>query len=226
MLRDEDCKGAGNECLPVMCGLDIPPIRPGADRGGRCVTLEPVDCDDNDPCTNDACDPANGLCSYSIATFDLDGDGYRGPRVGTKAGEEGSCGDDCDDTNAAAHPGGIEIRDGVDNDCNDIIDDNATFVPEGTMPVRVSTNDFPQGDASGLAWSGTSYVAEYTAGQGQRVTNIAAALTANGGSLRGITSSPTSRRTPSAGRWCGSAIASARSGRIGATATTRSSSRT
>ena len=179
--RDEDCKGAGDQCLPVMCELDIPPIRPGADRGGHCVTLEPVDCDDNDPCTNDECDPANGLCSYSIATFDLDGDGYRGPRVGTKAGEPSSCGDDCDDTNAAAHPGGIEVCDGVDNDCNGIIDDNATFVPEGTVPVRISTFDYDYASPAGLAWSGESYVAEYTAGQGDKV--YTAALSANGDKL-------------------------------------------
>ncbi|MFO0586518.1 MAG: putative metal-binding motif-containing protein [Polyangiaceae bacterium] len=176
--RDEDCEGSGDKCYPVLCNLDIPPIKPGADPGGHCVTLDPINCDDNDPCTNDVCDPGSGICTYSIATFDLDGDGYRGPRVGTKAGDPGSCGDDCDDTNANAHPGGIEVCDGVDNDCNGIIDDNATFVPEGVTPVRISTFDFDHAEPAGLAWSGDSYVAEYTAGQGQRIYTTG--LTANG----------------------------------------------
>ncbi len=171
--RDSDCEGAGNPCEPIVCVLDIPPARPGGDRGGRCESLEPIDCDDNDPCTNDICDPVLGNCQYSIATFDLDGDGFRGPILGTKAGEPGSCGDDCDDTNKKAFPGGIEVCDGVDNDCNDIIDDNATFIPEGVEPIRISTSDFKYGDPAGIAYSGESFVAVYTSGQGQQTFTTA-----------------------------------------------------
>jgi hypothetical protein len=167
--RDADCEGSGDLCKPVVCELDIPPVREGADRGGHCVELDEIDCDDNDPCTKDACDSTTGLCSFEIATFDLDGDGFRGPILGKKAGEPGSCGDDCNDANDAAYPGGIEVCDGVDNDCNDIVDDNATFVPDGLQPVRVSTTDFSYADPSGLAWSGEQYVAVYTSGQGKRI---------------------------------------------------------
>ncbi|MBK8253089.1 MAG: putative metal-binding motif-containing protein [Polyangiaceae bacterium] len=179
--RDEDCAGSGDACIPVICDLDIPPVKEGADPGGHCVELDPIDCDDNDPCTKDACDSFTGICSYELATYDLDGDGYRGPLLGKKAGTEGSCGDDCDDTNEAAHPGGIEVCDGVDNDCNDIIDDNATFVAQGLEPVRVSTTEFDYADPAGLAWSGESYVAEYTSGQGKRI--FTAPLTAAGNKL-------------------------------------------
>jgi hypothetical protein len=167
--RDDDCEGSGDACYPVVCVLDIEPIRPGADPAGHCVAAEPVDCDDNDPCTNDLCDPLTAQCSYSIATFDLDGDGFRGPILGKKAGEPDSCGDDCNDANEDAYPGGIEVCDGVDNDCNDVIDDNATFVPEGVEPIRISTTDFGYADPAGIAYSGESYVAVYTSGQGQRV---------------------------------------------------------
>src|SRR5690349_894596 len=58
--RDADCEGAGDLCTPVFCDLDIPPVRPGADRGGHCKELDPIDCDDNDPCTSDKCDPGTG----------------------------------------------------------------------------------------------------------------------------------------------------------------------
>jgi hypothetical protein len=167
--RDADCEGSGDLCKPVVCDLDLPPIREGADWGGHCVVQEEIDCDDNDPCTNDSCDPDTGVCNYEIATFDLDGDGFRGPILGKKAGTPGSCGDDCNDANDAAYPGGIEVCDGVDNDCNDIIDDNATFIPEGLEPVRVSTADFSYADPAGIAWSGEQYVAVYTSGQGKRV---------------------------------------------------------
>ncbi|HHO50715.1 MAG TPA: hypothetical protein ENK18_07520 [Deltaproteobacteria bacterium] len=56
---------------------------------------------------------------------DLDGDGIGGqdpvvicPRVGFVA-----IGGDCDDTDPSVLPGAIEVCDGIDNDCNDTIDD-------------------------------------------------------------------------------------------------------
>jgi len=58
---------------------------------------------------------------------DLDGDGYGNPGVST---EECSVpvgyvtdNTDCDDTNSAIKPGVIEVCDGIDNDCNDGIDE-------------------------------------------------------------------------------------------------------
>lgn len=47
--------------------------------------------------------------------IDVDGDGYIASAV------EG--GNDCDDTNAAAHPDGVEVCDGADNDCNGVTDE-------------------------------------------------------------------------------------------------------
>src|SRR5206468_3507457 len=82
-----------------------------------------------------------GACTFPAKTFDLDGDGHRGPLPGHAPADPGSCGDDCDDTSAAALPGGTEICDGVDNDCNGVVDDGAAYVPKnGAAPVRVWTN--------------------------------------------------------------------------------------
>jgi hypothetical protein len=133
----------------------------GVPRGGVCRKLEPIDCDDNDPCTDEECNRYTGQCVYNLTSFDIDGDGYRGPRVGTIAGQPESCGDDCDDTSELAHPGGIEVCDGVDNDCNGIVDDNADFIPTGQQAIRISGDIDPAGPG-GLAWSGTSYAAAYT----------------------------------------------------------------
>ena len=98
---------------------------------GVCLPAVAVSCDDQDPCTEDSCVPATGECEHRDLALDQDGDGYKGPRPGYAPGAPGSCGDDCDDTNPNAHPGGIEVCDGVDNDCNGIVDDNMTYVPVG-----------------------------------------------------------------------------------------------
>lgn len=168
-VADEDCPGFDDLCKPVFCKLfaEDRPDGGAADagpvmRGGTCVELEEVDCDDNDPCTLDECEPASAICRYAPATRDNDGDGFNGPRVGTKPGDDGSCGDDCDDTSELAFPGNLEVCDGVDNDCNGIVDDNATFIPQAAEPIRISANELEPAGPGGLAWSGESYAAIYT----------------------------------------------------------------
>ena len=68
------------------------------------------DCNDENPCTSEACiwwDPLGpGYCF--IISFDGDLDGHL----------PGACGgDDCDDTNADVYPNAPELCDGVDNQC-------------------------------------------------------------------------------------------------------------
>lgn len=79
-----------------------------------CVSANtPLDCNDNEPCTTDSCDPAvtNG-CVHTLA--DVDMDGYA-PGTCVSASYDGG---DCDDANTAINPGATE-------DCNTVdVDDN------------------------------------------------------------------------------------------------------
>lgn len=97
----------------------------GIEDGNACVTAcadaddcaEGYDCKSvQDPETStevQRCIPDLGICGDCL---DRDKDGYG----------EGQCpeeGVDCDDNNAAANPGAVEVCDGADNDCNDEIDE-------------------------------------------------------------------------------------------------------
>ena len=58
-----------------------------------------------------ACDPDKDPSTSTGTTVDADGDGYGGDT-------------DCDDASAAVHPGADELCDGVDNDCDGVVDNN------------------------------------------------------------------------------------------------------
>jgi len=82
-----------------------------------------TDCDDSNAAVNPGQTeiPYDGLdndCSDGDLT-DVDGDGYDCACV---AG-----GDDCDDSDAGTHPGATEIADGVDQDCNGVVDDGTDW---------------------------------------------------------------------------------------------------
>ncbi len=125
------------------------------------MALPDVTCNDQDPCTDDRCDPDSGQCRFTAVTLDLDGDGHRSPKPGFAPGAPGACGDDCDDRSAAAHPGGVEVCDGVDNDCNGKIDDGSAYGGLST-PVRISSTAFDHTNASGLAFDGKNYGATFS----------------------------------------------------------------
>ncbi len=151
--RDDDCEGAGDKCAPITC------VR------NKCVVEPTVACDDRDPCTDDACDPATGACEFKARTLDLDGDGHKGPLPGKRPTEPDACGDDCDDKSPAAFPGNKEICDGVDNDCNGVVDDDMHYVPpprsSGDGVVQISAAGFTPAGPAGLAWNGETYLAGY-----------------------------------------------------------------
>ena len=95
---------------------------------GECISEGEIQCVINDDCLQAACDPENGECVLSSVSEDLDGDGFFTPLPGFSPGEPGSCGNDCDDTSDSAFPGGFEECDGVDNDCDGVIDNGASYL--------------------------------------------------------------------------------------------------
>ena len=120
-----------------------------------CVVIARTVCDDADPCTNDACDKKTGACVFAPLTFDLDKDGHRAPLAGKAPGAPGACGDDCDDSDARAYPGGREVCDGVDNDCDGVIDNGAVYAPRSPgSDVRVSTTDLDYAESGALVRGG------------------------------------------------------------------------
>jgi hypothetical protein len=170
---DEDCPGVDDLCAPVRCidveryDGELPDIPEGVVLPPRiCLVVDRVDCDDNDPCTTDTCDRTTGLCSYAPSTLDLDGDGHRAPLPGTVAGEPGSCGDDCNDASAAAFPGNPEICDGIDNDCNGVVDDGAEYVPLQEDATRISSSAVVPAGPGGVAFDGETYMSIYTGTSG------------------------------------------------------------
>ena len=58
---------------------------------------------------------------------------------------------DCDDTEPLAFPGAAEVCDGVDNDCDGIIDNDMKYVPFGPESIRVSATDLLQAGHGGIA---------------------------------------------------------------------------
>lgn len=63
-----------------------------------------------------------GACGTTVTCQDRDGDGYGNP--GSSLCPAGSA-TDCNDNNAGVHPGRRDLCNGVDNDCNGRIDDDA-----------------------------------------------------------------------------------------------------
>ncbi len=97
------------------------------------------DCDDDDPMVNpDANEVCNGVdddCNGAVDDNagqswyqDADGDSWGDPdNIATGCdGESGYVANsrDCDDGDASIHPGADETCDGVDQDCDDVVDDN------------------------------------------------------------------------------------------------------
>jgi cysteine-rich repeat protein len=73
----------------------------------KCAAGTALSCNDNQTCTTDACDPAQG-CVHTFIDADKDGK---------------SCADDCVDTDATVYVGAPECGDGKDNDCDKQVDE-------------------------------------------------------------------------------------------------------
>ncbi|MBN2798189.1 MAG: hypothetical protein JXX28_03510 [Deltaproteobacteria bacterium] len=107
---------------------------------------EATDCDDlhaaSHPGGSEVCDGHDNDCDGAVDVeasdaptwyADADGDQYGDPEQATVACEAPAGavarGTDCDDSAASAHPGGTELCDGLDNDCDGAADEDAGDAP-------------------------------------------------------------------------------------------------
>ncbi len=122
---DQDGTPNAEDCAP-----DDPSIHPGADE--VCDGID-QDCDGI---------PDNGLTEAGF--LDEDGDGYGLEPTSGCAGAEGFSltGDDCNDTDPESHPGVPDPCDGVDNDCDETVDE------DGAVAVFRDFDEDGYGDAN------------------------------------------------------------------------------
>jgi hypothetical protein len=93
----------------------------GPGGGAMLPTGGPEGCFLDEDCPGDACTTracVAGRC-VEVGILDRDFDGVSPP----------PCGEDCDDSNANLYPGALEICDGSDQDCDAVIDEEASAEP-------------------------------------------------------------------------------------------------
>ena len=145
------------ECAPARCeGLKFyEAVRCSK---GACPEQVAQDCDDNNQCTDDFCDPSTGckhspnpdLCVYYF--LDMDQDGY-GVTENTKClcspipPYSAAQGGDCDDYDASIKPGALEVCNTKDDNCDGRVDEEDAF---GCIAY------YYDGDRDGYGVSGSS----------------------------------------------------------------------
>jgi hypothetical protein len=175
--EDDDCNGVGDE-NPIdgvvwygdldgdgFAGERVSVVACQPPDGTWLTTAD--DCDDLSPSVNpdavETCDGVDQDCdgtvddgagTYSVFA-DADGDGFGDPGAPltgagcTPPGGTVANSDDCDDLGAAVHPGAVESCDGVDEDCDGAVDDDAVG----------ATTWFRDADGDGFAGSGETVAA-------------------------------------------------------------------
>jgi hypothetical protein len=148
---DENCNRS-DLCSPEICVA------------GACEAAPEVVCEPSNQCVTSECIPATGLCEETPVTPDEDQDGFRAPLPGRDITDPAACGNDCDDASASAHPGGVEVCDGTDNDCDGTIDNGSLLLPSSSdklSPVRVAQPPADRAGASGIAFGAGYFALSY-----------------------------------------------------------------
>ena len=142
---DEDGDGYGVDDGAPVPGCEAP----------EGYAAEVGDCDDTDP------DVSPATPWYP----DYDGDGYGDPDLVVSSCEQPpgylAEGGDCDDTDPEVNPDGLEVCDGVDNDCDGEADDEDPEVDTSTYQEF-----WPDGDGDGYGEAGGSAVEACAAPEG------------------------------------------------------------
>ncbi|QQR91782.1 MAG: putative metal-binding motif-containing protein [Myxococcales bacterium] len=121
------------------------PGHPSADPVTGCLGGLPMNCGSGDQCDASCYDCGSGSCSESLqmcvyAGIDDDGDGAT-----VDSSNNGMCegGSDCNDQDAAIHPGADEYCDDTDSDCNgDALNQGNCFGQSCSMALPVSGSSF------------------------------------------------------------------------------------
>jgi hypothetical protein len=150
------------ECLTVTDCPAPPPEQCGsvACIDGACSLQLGQVCDDGDPCTADSCQ--SGGCVFTDARVDADGDGAFASGNASDPKAALGCGTDCDDASPAVFPGGAEVCDAIDNDCDGVIDEDTGLTPSGVGPTLVSPPEAERSWSGSLAFDGESFGASMT----------------------------------------------------------------
>ncbi|MEK7633209.1 MAG: putative metal-binding motif-containing protein [Patescibacteria group bacterium] len=161
VVNDGDCDdwqpeqnpGAGEVCNGAddNCDGEVPAEEIDADADGYSGCTAAVDCDDTNPAVSpgveEVCNGIDDDCDHNVDGdavdktvwfLDSDGDGYGAGLVMIVScvqpygatSEDG----DCDDTNLAVNPAGVESCNGLDDDCNGVLDDDADSSTLGANP--------------------------------------------------------------------------------------------
>ena len=122
IVVDDGCEDVDGDGYGDTCDEDCDEAEPAA-WTGRAEICDDIDNDCNGSVDESAVDATTWYA-------DTDGDGYGDRSVSTRAcdapvGSVAVSGD-CADTDAARNPGAAEVCDGVDQDCDGVVDDNAT----------------------------------------------------------------------------------------------------